>query len=63
MRNFLFDEAGATTARFTLLASCILMLIYAFFHTAGVMLHDMTSLVTSTMGSAVRRMTGGTLGV
>ncbi|MCC6470847.1 MAG: hypothetical protein IT563_21205 [Alphaproteobacteria bacterium] len=63
MRNFLADESGATTARFTFFASCILLLVYAWFHTAGAMLHDMTNLINASMTSAVRRLTGGTLGV
>ncbi len=63
IRKFLLDDSGAATARFTFYASCVLMLIYSFFHTAGAALHDMTNTVTSIMGMAVRRMTGGTLGI
>lgn len=63
IRKFLLDETGAATRKFTLYASCVLMLVYSFFHTAGAALHDLTSLVTSSMGMAVRRMTGGTLGL
>jgi Flp pilus assembly pilin Flp len=63
IRKFLVDDTGAATAKFTLFASFIVLLIYGWFHTAGVMLHDMTTLVTSTMVAAIRGMTGGTLGL